>query len=408
MAVATVSRAKRQMPDRAQGAGLNAAALHRLTTAMQALIDAGRLPGVVMQVERRGRSAYAQALGWQDPSHGPAPAPPMRSDAIFRIYSMTKPLVSTAMMMLVEQGRLQLTDAVAKLLPAFADVRVGVEREGVLQLVPPARAMTVQDLLRHTAGLTYEFHEPSLVRGMYTQANLFARRRSNAEFCDTLAALPLMFSPGARWEYSRATDVLGRLIEVLSGEPLGAHLHRVIFAPLGMTDTGFHVPAAQQHRLAQGFATDPDSGATIAMHDVRTPPTFESGGGGLVSTAADYMRFCRLLLNGGQLDGVRLVGRHTLAFMTADHIDTQGADGTRRDQLPPGYGFGLGFAVRTHPGMSTLPSSVGSFGWSGAAGTLFIVDPAEQLTAVLMVQALGQAAEVRALFQSLVYAALDD
>ncbi len=404
VAVAAPSRAARPMPERAQGAGLNAAALDRLNAAMQALIDAGRLPGAVMQVERRGELACAQALGRLNP----AQSLPMRSDAIFRIYSMTKPLVSVAVMLLVEQGRLQLTDAVAKFLPAFAGVRVGVEHEGTFQLVPPARAMTVQDLLRHTAGLTYEFHEPSLARGLYAQADLFTRERSNAEFCATLAALPLMYSPGARWEYSRATDVLGRLIEVLSGEPLGAHLHRVIFEPLGMADTGFHVPAAQQHRLAEGFVIDPDSGAAVAMHEVRTPPLFESGGGGLVSTAADYMRFCRLLLNGGELDGVRLLGRHTLALMTADHIDTQGADGTRRDQLPPGYGFGLGFAVRTHAGMSALPGSVGSFGWSGAAGTLFIVDPAEQLAAVLMVQAPGQAEEVRALFQSLVYAALDD
>ena len=371
---------------------------------MQALVDAGRLPGAVMHLERRGELAFTQALGRQDPAR----SAPMRSDAIFRIYSMTKPLVSVAVMMLAEQGRLQLTDAVAKYLPAFADVQVGVEVGGALQRLAPARAMTVQDLLRHTAGLTYEFHEPSLVRGLYTQADLFTRQRSNADFCAMLAALPLMVSPGARWEYSRATDVLGHLLEVLSGEPLGAHLHRVIFAPLRMADTGFHVPAAQQHRLAEGFATDPDSGAAVALHDVRTPPRFESGGGGLVSTAADYMRFCRLLLNGGPLDGVRLLGRHTLALMTADHIDAQGPDRTQRDQLPPGYGFGLGFAVRTQAGMSALPGSVGSFGWSGAAGTLFIVDPAEQLTAVLMVQAPGQAAEVRALFQSLVYAALDD
>ena len=371
---------------------------------MQGRVDAGRLSGAVMHIERRGELAFAQALGRQDPAR----AAPMRSDAIFRVYSMTKPLVSVAVMMLFEQGRVQLNDPVAKHLPAFADVRVGVERDGVLSLEAPARAMTVQDLLRHTAGLTYEFHEPSKVRSLYIEANLFSRRRSNAEFCEVLAALPLMCSPGARWEYSRATDVLGRLIEVLSGEPLGVHLHRVIFAPLGMADTAFHVPPAQQHRLAEGFSTDPDTGATVAMHGVRTPPTFESGGGGLVSTAADYMRFCRLLLNGGTLDGVRLLGHHTLALMTADHVDTHGADHTARDQLPPGYGFGLGFAVRTHAGMSALPGSVGSFGWSGAAGTLFIVDPAEQLTAVLMVQALGQAEEVRALFQSLVYAALDD
>ena len=366
---------------------------------MHALVDAGRLPGAVMRIERRGEVAFAQALGRLDP----AQATSMTSDAIFRIYSMTKPLVSVAVMMLFEQGRVQLNDAVAKYLPAFAGVRVGVERDGVLSLEAPARAMTVQDLLRHTAGLTYEFHAPAKVRSLYVEANLFSRRRSNAEFCDVLAALPLMHSPGACWEYSRATDVLGRLIEVLSGEPLGAHLHRVIFAPLGMVDTGFHVPADRQHRLAEAFSVDPDTGAPVQMHGVRTPPTFESGGGGLVSTAADYARFARLLLNGGHLDGVRLLGPKTLAMMAADHV----AGTTARDQLPPGYGFGLGFAVRTCAGVSSVPGSVGSYGWSGAAGTLFIIDPAEQLTAVLMVQAPRQAEEVRALFQSLVYAALD-
>lgn len=387
------------MPERLPEGGLNAAALQRLTAAMQALVDAGRLPGAVMRLERRGELSFAHALGWLDPAR----AIPMTSDAIFRVYSMTKPLVSVAVMMLFEQGRVQLHDAVAKHLPAFDDMRVGVELDGVLLMEAPARAMTVHDLLRHTAGLTYEFHESSEVRRRYIAANLFSRRRTNAEFCTALASLPLMFSPGTRWEYSRATDVLGHLIEVLSGESLGAHLQRVIFAPLRMVDTGFHVPAERQHRLAEAFGIDPDTGAAVQLHGVREPPTLESGGGGLVSTAADYARFARMLLNGGSLDGARLLGRKTLDLMTADHV----AGTAQRDQLPPGYGFGLGFAVRTCAGVSGLPGSVGSYGWSGAAGTLFIVDPAEQLTAVLMMQAPGQAEEMRALFQSLVYAAID-
>ena len=381
------------------GAGLATAGLRRLTGAMRALVDAGRLPGVAMRIERRGVVGYEQVLGWQDPARALA----MRADAIFRIHSMTKPVVSVAAMMLVEQGRLQLGDAVPKYLPPFADVRVGVERDGQLALLEPARTMTVHDLLRHTAGLTYEFHPPTMVRRQYIDANLPSRRRSNAQACEVLARLPLMHSPGACWEYSRATDVLGHLLEVVSGETLGANLHRSIFGPLGMVDTGFVVPAEAQHRVAQAFDVDPDTGVAVSLADLRRARPLESGGAGLMSTLADYARFSQMLLNGGSLGEARLLGRKTLEFMASDHV----GDAVVRDNLPPAYGFGLGFAVRTRAGVSALPGSVGSFGWSGSAGTLFIVDPAEQMTAVLMTQAPGQAEEVQALFQTLVYAALD-
>ena len=387
------------MPERAPGAGLAAAGLRRLTGAMRALVDAGRLPGALMWIERRGVVGYQQALGLQDPAR----TLPMRSDAIFRIHSMTKPVVSVAAMMLVERGRLQLGDPVAKHLPEFAHVRVGVEADGVLTPVEPTSAMTVQDLLRHTAGLTYEFFEATPVRRQYIDAGLSSRQRSSADFCATLARLPLMYQPGARWEYSRATDVLGRLVEVVSGDALGVHLQRAIFAPLGMVDTGFAVPTGQQQRIAEAFAVDPDTGAAASAPDVRIAAVFESGGDGLVSTLADYARFAQMLVRGGSLGAVRLLGRKTLEHMASDHLD----DTVVRDSLPPGYGFGLGFAVRTGAGVSALPGSVGSYGWSGSAGTLFIVDPAEELAAVLMVQAPGQAEEVRALFQTLVYAALD-
>ena len=384
----------------AESAGLNAQALARLHAAFAGFVGRRRVPGAVLLMERRGTVACFESLGLQDPVRGS----PMREDSIFRIFSMTKPIVSVAAMMLVERGRLSLRDPVARFLPEFAAVQLGVERDGRLDRVAPRRAMTVHDLLRHTAGLSYEFHEPSAVQQCYVDASIGARRRSNAEHCAVLAGLPLMHEPGSVWNYSRATDVLGRVVEVLGGRPLAEHLRREVFEPLDMPDTGFTVPPADHTRLAEPFATDPDSAAPVKLFDARIPAALESGGGGLFSTAADYARFLRLLLNGGTLGGVRLLGRKTVEFMTADHLGGLPRAG---DVLPPGHGFGLGFAVKTHLGMHTEPGSLGTYGWSGAAGTAFFVDPQEALLALVMVQAPGQLAEVRELFRQLVYAALD-
>lgn len=385
----------------AEIAGLNPQALARLNTAIGALVERRRVPGAVILIERRGTVACFESFGQQDPVRGV----PMHDDSIFRIYSMTKPIVSVALMMLVERGRVSLRDPVAKFLPEFAAAHLGVERDGRLERMAPRRAMTLHDLLRHTAGLTYEFLEPSAVRQCYLAANLTARERSNAEHCAVLAGLPLMHEPGSVWDYSRATDVLGRVVEVVSGKPLGEHLRHEIFAPLGMPDTGFTVPPAEHARIAEPFATDPDSAVPVKLFDARVPAALESGGGGLFATAGDYARFLRLLLNGGTLDGVRLLGRKTVEFMTADHIGALPRSG---DVLPPGHGFGLGVAVKTHLGMHTEPGSIGSYGWSGAAGTAFFVDPQEALSALVMVQAPGQLDEVRELFRQLVYAAIDD
>ena len=351
-------------------------------------------------IERRGAIACFERIGLQDPLRDL----PMRTDSIFRIYSMTKPIVSVALLMLIELGRLSLRDPVAKFLPEFADVKLGVERDGQLHRVAPRRAMTLHDLLRHTAGLTYGFHEPSAVQQCYVDAEVGSRDRSNAEHSAVLAGLPLMYEPGIVWNYSRATDVLGRVVEVVSGLTLGEHLKREVFAPLGMADTGFTVPPAEHARIAEPFAIDPDSAAPITLFDARLPAALESGGGGLFSTAADYARFLRMLLNGGTLDGVRLLGRKTVENMTADHL---GALPRAGDVLPVGHGFGLGVAVKTHLGMGTEPGSVGTYGWSGAGGTAFFVDPQEALFALVMVQAPGQLDEVRELFRQLVYAAID-
>ena len=385
----------------AASAGLNLQAMLRLHDAIGALIERGRLAGAVTLVERRGVLGCFESLGQQDPGRGLA----MRQDSIFRIYSMTKPIVSVALMMLAERGRVLLRDPVSKYLPAFAQVQVGVERDGRFELVAPRRPITVHDLLRHTAGLTYEFHEPSAVRRRYIEANLYSRARSNAQQVELLAGLPLMHEPGTVWDYSRATDVLGRLVEVIADAPLGDHLEPAILGPLGMVDTGFTVPAAQHARIAEPLASQPDADVPVPVFDARVPAALQNGGGGLFSTAADYARFLRMLLNGGRLDGVRLLGRKTVEFMTADHLGALPRSG---DVLPPGHGFGLGFAVKTALGQHTEPGSIGSYGWSGAAGTAFFVDPQEAMFALVMVQAPGQLDDVRELFRQLVYAAIDD
>ena len=380
--------------DEPESAGLNALALENVKSALTAWVSAGRIAGAVVVVERHGVLGLFDALGQQDPARGIA----MRKDSIFRIYSMTKPIVSVALMQFAEQGKVLLRDPVAKYLPAFAKTKVGLRGK------TPKRAMTVQDLLRHTAGLTYEFLEPSAVRRRYTSAKLYSRQRSNAEQVAVLASLPLAHEPGSVWDYSRATDVLGRLVEVLAGAPLGEHLKAAIFDPLGMVDTGFSVPPDQHHRLAEPLATPPEGVALVPVFDPRVPVPAQNGGGGLMSTASDYARFVRMLANGGRLDGARLLGRKTVEFMTADHLGPIPRD---NDLLPPGHGFGLGFAVKTALGEHTEPGSVGSYGWSGAAGTAFFVDPQESMFAIILTQAPGLLDDVRELFRQCVYAAID-
>ncbi|WP_372662831.1 serine hydrolase domain-containing protein [Hydrogenophaga sp.] len=330
-------------------AGLCPQRSQRLLDVLNREIQSQRLPGAVALVARRGQIALFESLGQQDPGR----AIPMARDSIFRIYSMTKPLVSVAAMMLVEQGKLLLSDPVSQYLPEFSQQKVAVMRNGEEMLTDAVRPATVQDLLRHTAGLTYEFLGESMVQRQYTQEHISSRQRSNAAFSEKLAAIPLMFQPGEKWEYSRATDVLGRLVEVVSGETLGVHLQRHILGPLGMVDTGFVVPPEQQHRIAEPFAHDPDGGVPMPVLEPRTTPAFESGGGGLMSTAMDYARFLQFMLNKGELDGVRLLGPRTVAYMTADHLGDIPANG---DLLPPGHGFGLGFAVRTASGVSSVPT----------------------------------------------------
>ena len=278
---------------------------------------------------------------------------------------------------------------------------------GRIELRPARQSMTVQDLMRHSAGLSYEYSGDSPVQRMYREHRLHQRvpGRTLAQYMSTLASLPLMDDPGTVGEYSYATDVLGCLVQTLSGQSLGSYLRQQVFEPLGMQDTGFFVPPADQARLAQPLGIDPESGQPIKLIDVKEPPSMESGGGGLVGTAMDYARFLQCMLNRGEFKGRRLLGARTVDFMTADHL---GAIPGRESLLEAGEGFGLGFAVRLQRGVTPVPGSPGMYYWSGMAGTTFFVDPSEDLFAILMIQAPNQRGHYRQLFRTMVYASLID
>jgi CubicO group peptidase (beta-lactamase class C family) len=372
-----------------RSAGLDEGRLQRLEATVQKDVAGGRIPGAVMAVARDGKVVMHKAIGQQDPAKGVA----MRTDSIFRIYSMTKPIVSVAVMMLVEEGRLQVSDPVSMHIPDLKGLRVGVEKGGALEIVAAAREPTIQDLLRHTSGFTYGVFGKSLVKDLYTKNDVDGTDHDNAQFVKKLAGVPLMYQPGTTWEYGRSTDVLGHVVERVSGQPLDRFLEERIFKPLGMKDTGFFVPAEKQSRLAEPFAADPK------MLEVRQKPKYLAGGQGLVSTTADYLRFAHMLLNGGELEGTRLVSKKTVDYMTSDHL------GPIRGPAP-GYGFGLGFAVRLADGQASTPGSAGDYNWAGFGGTYFWIDPKERLVAVWMMQSTAQRNYYRGLYRNLVYGAM--
>ena len=396
-----------------ESVGMSAPRLARITTAFNKEISDKKLPGVVMMVARKGRLVYSTALGLRDPRGGD----PMRTDTIFRIYSMTKPIVSVAAMLLVEDGALLLTDPVSKWLPAFKDVKVSTASGEV----SAERAMTVQDLLRHTAGLPYgELTQNAAVKDALAKAGLFkpgviefdARDMTSVEQVERLSKIPLLYQPGTVWEYSLASDLLGRVVEAASGKRLGDFLSARIFKPLKMNDTAFWVTEENKGRLAEAFEKDALAGTPIKLIDVSKQPGNDSGGAGAVSTAGDYLRFAQMLANGGVLDGQRIMSRAILKLMTSDHL------GSRLPLAPtPGgmvlggstYTFGLGFAVRPSDGIAPFPGSAGDFNWGGYAGTFFWVDPKEQLAATLMVQSAGALRPYhRLLYRQLVYQAIAD
>ncbi len=373
--------------------------LERLTGAMQRQIDEGKAPGAAMLIARGGKIVYRQALGELRPG-----GPPMRDDAIFRIYSMTKPIVSVAAMMLVEEGRLTVLDPVSNYIPAFADAKVGAPNGDTLDLQPLARPITVQDLLRHTSGLAYGFTGVGPVHKLTKAAGVLNPKRSLADNVEAIAALPLMHQPGTAWEYGLSTDVLGRVVEVVEGARLSDVLRARIFGPLGMADTAFFTPEAKLARRADPFSFDFMTAAGVNSENQTTPPKFESGGGGLVSTLPDYARFAAMLAGGGAFGGARLLSPRTLAYMASDHLDAR----VNRDHylLWPGHGFGLGFAVRIREGLAPSAGSVGEYFWGGMMGTTFWISPRDNLFAILMVQSPEHREYFRTLFRNLVAAAI--
>ena len=379
--------------------GFNPQRLERITAIMARQVEEKKAPGVSMLIARQGKIAYRQSIGALRPG-GPA----MTDDAIFRIYSMTKPIVSVAAMMLVEEGRLLITDPVSKFIPAFANTKVGIVNGDKLDLAPLKRPITVQDLMRHTSGLTYGFTGTSPVQKLIKAANVVNANRSLAENVEAMAALPLMHHPGEVWEYSVSTDVLGRVVEIVEGASLGEVLQNRLFGPLDMVDTAFFTPESKVARRADPFSFDFMTAAGVDARGVTTPPKFQSGGGGLVSTLADYTRFAAMLSFGGAIDGKRILSPRTLAFVASDHLDA----GVRKDHylLWPGHGFGLGFAVRTDPGKAPTAGSVGEFFWGGMMGTAFWVSPRDSLFAIIMVQTPENREYFRVLFRNLVSAAI--
>lgn len=402
--------------DRPEEVGLSSERLKRLTANFQTDVEKGKIPGAVILIARNGRVAYFEAVGFQDREK----QLPMKRDAIFRIASMTKPLTSVAIMMLVEEGKIQLIDSVSQYLPELKNLKVGVEKKNEssgkpeLTLETPRREMTIHDLLRHTSGLTYGIFGDSLVKQAYREANVQDSKQTLAQMVTKLSQLPLAFQPGTTFEYSVSTDVLARVVEVVSGMDFDRFIAERITRPLRMPDSGFYVSDAQVPRVAEPQA-DLATGKRPPMRDVTTRPTLISGGGGMVSTAADYVRFAQMLLNGGQLDDARLLSPKTVAFMTADHLPagtamsptTQGGFGALMPSPEQGQGFGLGFAVRNDAGRNSLPGSPGEYYWVGASGTAFWVDPKEKLITVMMVQMpLAQGRHYRSLLRNLVYQAV--
>jgi CubicO group peptidase (beta-lactamase class C family) len=393
--------------------GLSALRLKVLDSAFQSEVDNGKIPGAVVLIVRNGKVAYSRAFGYQDREKQVI----MKPDAIFRIASMTKPLVSVAAMMLVEEGKLQLISPVSAVLPEFKGVKVGVEKlnDGKPELVlePAQREMTIQDLLRHTSGLTYGQFGDSLIKQAYRNANIGAPGDNLTAVVSKLSKLPLAYQPGTTFEYSMSTDVLGRVVEVVSGMELDRFITERITKPLGMPDTGFYVSEAQVGRVAEP-QVDAATGKRPPMRDLGVRPSWLSGGGGMVSTAADYARFCQMLLNGGAFEGAYFLSPRTVAYMTTDHLPP----GTAISQAVQGFGslipspalgqgFGLGFAVRTDVGRNPMPGSAGEFYWTGASGTTFWVDPKENLIAIMMLQVpINQTAYYRSLIRNTVYQAI--
>jgi len=410
LALAT-SASSAELPRATPGeVGLSAERLDKITTVLKNDVAQKTLVGGVLLIARHGKIAYLQAVGARDPQENA----PMSADSIFRIYSMSKVITITAALTLVEEGLVSLDDPISKYLPQFANMTVGVAvpnpaggDTNVMQLVPARRPITVLDLMRHSSGITYGFFGDTLVKKAYQGVDLLSGKFTNAELVDRLAKLPLAYQPGTTWDYSYSIDVLGRLVEVVSGKSLYQYEKERLLDPLQMTDTSFYVTEpARKSRLAQPFADDKVMGVDLTMNDPTEVRPWESGGGGMVSTAGDYARLLQMLLNAGTLEGKRYLGPQTVAYMTTDQLGTEVHPGPY--YLPgPGYGFGLGVAVRLTRGGPAANGEPGDWYWGGAGGTYFWVDPKNDMFAVFMMQSPKQRIHYRGLLRNMIYAAIE-
>lgn len=402
-----VDDVRAERPSRA-ASGFSHEGLERISNYMRNEVATGKIPGAIVLIQQHGKPVYYARFGVIDV----ASKRPMADDAIFRLYSMSKPITSVAAMMLVDDGKLALNDPLSKYIPAFAEVKVGVEKHdenGKLALVlePLQRPITIEDLLRQTSGITYGFYGDSAVRRRYAKSDLLAGDFDNAEFVARLAKLPLAEQPATRWDYGHSTDVLGRVIEVISGESLFEFEKSRLLDPLGMNETAFYVPdPAKRSRVAQPLPNDHLTGPVVGLRDPTVKRRWESGGAGMVGTIGDYARFAQMLLNGGSLDGKRYLRPATVALMTSDHIGPK--TGIARDEFyfpAPDSGFGLGFAVRTMtPPNTKLP--IGEYRWDGVGGTFFFVDPKDDMFAICMMQSPSQRSRIETEMKALVYDAL--
>ncbi len=400
-----------------QAQGLSPLRLARIKPVIQAEIEANRMPGAVLLIARKGVVVYADTTGYQNKMTNK----PLQRDAIFRAYSMTKPMVSVLTMMLVEEGKLQLADPVSKFLPAMSNMKVLANpSEATGTTVAAQRQMTVHDLLRHTSGLTYaEFTRYASMKNAYQEVGLFSTEvpfksmaLTPAQQVEAFGKAPLLWQPGSTWEYSLSTDLLGRVLEAVSGQTLSVLLDEKLIQPLGMKDTSFVVPASKVARIAEPLKIDPTTGGPMqVVIDVTKATGNDSGGAGISTTADDYLRFCQMLLNGGTLDGKRYLSRTTVALMTSDHLGPKVATPIQPGELlmgVQGYTFGLGFMVRQGAGLASVPGSEGDYAWAGLGGTFFWVDPKEQLVAVLMTQTPGAIRQYyRRMIKQLVYQAIE-
>jgi CubicO group peptidase (beta-lactamase class C family) len=405
-------------PASPESAGMSKAAFDRLDDHLkQRYVNAGRFPGTQLLVYRRGKVVHSAVQGFADIER----KAPVRDDTIFRIYSMTKPITSVAFMMLVEEGRVALDEPVHKYIPEWKNL--GVFQAGnapAFLTKPPSRPMLIVDLLRHTSGLTYAFQQRSNVDAAYRQMKIGEVEKAGTlqSMIDDLAKIPLEFSPGEAWNYSVSTDVIGYLVGKISGKPFERFLKERILDPLGMNDTGFFVSADKAHRFAACYSADPQGGLTLqddpTTSSFLSMPSFISGGGGLCSTAADYLTFCRALLGGGELGGVRLIGPKTLALMTSNHLPggrtlPEMSRSMFSEANYNGIGFGLGWSVTMDPAQTLIPGSAGEFAWGGAATTSFWIDPAEELIAIFMTQVMPSSTyPIRRELRTMVYAAITD